>query len=207
VRAAGDAHLPLRSSPGWSFWTWSRRPYPLGHPERGPQASPLGHPERSAPSGARSRRIRDKPSRLARPSPANPPRLRPTDPSTRSLRSLAQGDEVVRAAPSLAQGDEVVGAAGPLAQGDTREGAPPRSLRVTATGTSPPPFPMSCPVCEVPEGDRVLETARVIGFFDRYPAGSGALLSRVLSSAACGSWSGRPPKSALSSHPSTRGSE
>ena len=35
---------------------------------------------------------------------------------------------------------------------------------------------MSCPFCEVPEADRVLESERVIGFFDRYPVGPGHLL-------------------------------
>jgi diadenosine tetraphosphate (Ap4A) HIT family hydrolase len=35
---------------------------------------------------------------------------------------------------------------------------------------------MSCPFCDIPEADRVVERELVVGFFDRYPASPGHLL-------------------------------
>ena len=35
---------------------------------------------------------------------------------------------------------------------------------------------MTCPFCDIPESDRVIETELVIAFFDRFPVSPGHLL-------------------------------
>ena len=35
---------------------------------------------------------------------------------------------------------------------------------------------MTCPFCNIPESDRIIETALLIGFYDRYPVGTGHML-------------------------------